>query len=83
MAVLGGLPAGSAEALNQVAFVAQDVPLYRHLPVEDMVHLARNLNHGGRWDQPRAERAAGRAEDLPAAAARIGKLSVGHGPRWS
>ena len=34
-------PPGRAEALKRVAFVAQDVPLYRHLPVGDMVRLAR------------------------------------------
>jgi len=73
--VLGGLPAGSAEALNQVAFVAQDVPLYQHLPVEDMVHLARNLNHGGRWDQPRASRRLAALKIPPRR--RIGKLSGG------
>jgi ABC-2 type transport system ATP-binding protein len=51
--VLGGVPAGSLDALNRVAFVAQDAPLYRNLPVADMLHLARNLNR--RWDQPAAE----------------------------
>ncbi len=35
--VLGGRPAGSPETLKRMAFVAQDVPLYQHLPVEDMV----------------------------------------------
>src|ERR1700761_2672135 len=51
--VLGGAPAGSLDALERVAFVAQDAPLYRNLPVGDMLHLARNLNR--RWDQPAAE----------------------------
>jgi ABC-2 type transport system ATP-binding protein len=51
--LLGGLPAGSLEALNRVAFVAQDAPLYKNLPVGGMVQLARNLNR--RWDQRRAE----------------------------
>jgi ABC-2 type transport system ATP-binding protein len=73
--VLGGLPAGSAEALKRVAFVAQDVPLYKHLPVEDMVHVARNLNHGGRWDQPRATNRLA-ALNIPLRR-KIGKLSVG------
>lgn len=50
--VLGGAPAGSPEALDGIAFVAQDAPLYRNLPVADMLHLARNLNR--RWDQGRA-----------------------------
>ena len=42
--VLGGLPAGSPAALDGIAFVAQDMPLYRHLSVADMLHLTRNLN---------------------------------------
>jgi ABC-2 type transport system ATP-binding protein len=42
--VLGGLPVGSRAALDAVAFVAQDTPLYRHLSAADMIHLTRNLN---------------------------------------
>ena len=42
--VLGGQPAGSPAALDGIAFVAQDMPLYRHLSVEDMLHVTRNLN---------------------------------------
>jgi ABC-2 type transport system ATP-binding protein len=42
--VLGGEPAGSQAALDGIGFVAQDMPLYRHLSVADMVHLTRNLN---------------------------------------
>ena len=52
LAVLGGQPAGSPGALDHIGFVAQDAPLYRNLPVGDMLHLARNLNR--RWDQRRA-----------------------------
>ena len=44
MTVLGGQPAGSPAALDGIAFVAQDMPLYRHLSVSDMLHLTRNLN---------------------------------------
>ena len=51
--VLGGAPAGSPDALDGIAFVAQDAPLYKNLPVADMLHVARNLNR--RWDQQRAE----------------------------
>ena len=51
--VLEGEPAGSPDALDRIAFVAQDAPLYRNLPVTDMLHVARNLNQ--RWDQRRAE----------------------------
>ena len=42
--VLGGRPAGSPAALNGVAFVAQDAPVYRNLSAGDMLHLTRNLN---------------------------------------
>ena len=42
--VLDGRPAGSLAALDGIAFVAQDMPLYRNLSVGDMVHLTRNLN---------------------------------------
>ena len=71
--VLGGQAAGSAAALERVAFVAQDAPLYRHLPVADMVRLARNLSR--RWDQPRADRRLA-ALDIPLKR-KIGKLSGG------
>ncbi|HYY17778.1 MAG TPA: ABC transporter ATP-binding protein [Streptosporangiaceae bacterium] len=42
--VLGGLPAGSPGALDGIAFVAQDTPVYRNLSVADMLHLTRSLN---------------------------------------
>jgi len=42
--VLGGCPAGSPAALDRIAFVAQDTPLYKNLSAEDMLHLTRNLN---------------------------------------
>ena len=47
--VLSGLPAGSPEALDGIAFVAQDTPVYRNLSAADMMHLTRNLNR--RFDQ--------------------------------
>jgi len=47
--VLGGLPAGSLAALDGIAFVAQDTPLYKNLSVADMLHLTRNLNR--RFDE--------------------------------
>src|ERR1700761_8379521 len=53
LTVLGGEPPGSPGALDHIGFAAQDAPLYRSLPVADMLHLARNLNR--RWDQRRAE----------------------------
>jgi ABC-2 type transport system ATP-binding protein len=51
--VLGGRPAGSPAALDDIAFVAQDTPLYRNLSAGDMVHLTRNLNR--RFDRRFAE----------------------------
>jgi ABC-2 type transport system ATP-binding protein len=51
--VLGGLAAGSTAALNGIAFVAQDTPLYKNLSAADMLHLGRNLNW--RFDQGAAE----------------------------
>jgi ABC-2 type transport system ATP-binding protein len=47
--VLNGIPAGSPDALDRIAFVAQDAPLYKNLPAGDMLHVAANLNT--RWDQ--------------------------------
>src|SRR6202043_1896538 len=71
--VLGGEPAGSPDALNRIAFVAQDAPLYKNLPAADMLHLARNLNR--RWDQQRAET---RLAELGIPLTRkVGKLSGG------
>ena len=51
--VLGGRPAGSPAALDGIAFVAQDTPLYKNLSAADMLHLTRNLNR--RFDQPDAQ----------------------------
>jgi ABC-2 type transport system ATP-binding protein len=68
-----GQPAGSLVALERVAFVAQNAPLYRFLPVRDMVHLARNLNP--RWDQARADRRLATL-DIPLTR-KISKLSGG------
>src|SRR6201987_1791372 len=51
--VLGGLPAGSPAALDGIAFVAQDTPLYRNLSAAAMMHVTRSLNR--RFDQPYAE----------------------------
>src|SRR5499425_2103275 len=53
VSVLGGLPAGSPAALDGIAFVAQDTPLYKNLSAADMLHLTRNLNRG--FDQHYAE----------------------------
>jgi ABC-2 type transport system ATP-binding protein len=44
IAVLGGTRPGSAAALDGIAFVAQDMPLYKNLSAAAMLHLTRNLN---------------------------------------
>jgi ABC-2 type transport system ATP-binding protein len=59
--VLGGRPAGSAAALDGIAFVAQNAPVYKNLSVDDMLHLTRNLNR--RFDEAFAR-------------ARLGELGV-------
>ena len=53
VSVLGGWPAGSLAALDGIAFVAQDTPLYRNLTAADMLHLTGNLNR--RFDQRYAQ----------------------------
>jgi ABC-2 type transport system ATP-binding protein len=42
--VLGGRRPGSPAALDGIAFVAQETPVYRNLSSADMLHLTRNLN---------------------------------------
>ena len=61
VAVLGGRAAGSPAALDGIAFVAQDIPLYGNLSVADMLHLTRNLN---------------RDFDQASAVARLGELEI-------
>jgi ABC-2 type transport system ATP-binding protein len=71
--VLGGRPAGSPAALDGIAFVAQDTPLYKNLSVADMLYLTRNLNR--RFDQPYAQARLGELGIPPKR--RAGKLSGG------
>ncbi len=77
--VLGGRPAGSLAALDGIAFVAQDTPLYTNLSAADMLHLTGNLNR--RFDRAYAQarlaelgiplkRKVGQAVRRPAGAAR-------------
>jgi ABC-2 type transport system ATP-binding protein len=54
VSVLGGEPAGSPPALDGIAFMAQDAPVYKNLSVADMLHLTRNLNRG--FDEAAAQR---------------------------
>jgi len=71
--VLAGRPAGSPAALDGIAFVAQDTPLYKNLSAADMLHLTRNLNR--RFDQPYAKARLGEL-GIPLNR-RAGKLSGG------
>ncbi len=71
--VLGGQPAGSPAALDGIAFVAQDAPVYKNLSVADMLHLTGNLNRS--FDQGAART---RLAELGIPAKRkSGKLSGG------
>ena len=73
VSVLSGVPAGSPAALDGIAFVAQDMPLYRNLSAVDLIHLTRNLNQ--HFDHASAMR---RLEDLGIPPRRkAGKLSGG------
>ena len=55
--MLGGRPAGSLAALDGIAFVAQDTPLYKNLSAADLSTMTRNLNR--RFDQDYAEHRLG------------------------
>src|ERR1700733_12250421 len=71
--VLGGRAAGSPAALDGIAFVAQDTPLYKNLSVADMIYVTRSLNR--RFDQRYARF---RLDELGIPAKRkAGKLSGG------
>jgi len=71
--VLGDLEAGSLDALERVAFVAQDAPLHRYLSVRAMLGVARNLNR--RFDEEQAERRLRTLDIRPDT--KVGKLSGG------
>jgi ABC-2 type transport system ATP-binding protein len=71
--VLGGRPPGSPAALDGIAFVAQDTPIYRNFAAADMLHLTANLNR--RFDRAVAE--ARLAELGIPLNAKAGKLSGG------
>jgi ABC-2 type transport system ATP-binding protein len=55
--VLGGWSPGSMPALDGIAFVAQDTPLYKNLSAADLLHMTRNLNRS--FDERYAERRLG------------------------
>ncbi|WP_131736216.1 ABC transporter ATP-binding protein [Actinomadura roseirufa] len=65
--------AGSAEALAQVGFVAQEHPLYQGFSVSDLLRMGRGLNL--HWDRYLAERRLGEL-GIPLAK-RAGSLSGG------
>jgi ABC-2 type transport system ATP-binding protein len=71
--VLGGERAGSPASLDGIAFVAQDMPLYKNLSGADMLHLTRNLNR--RFDEAYAKARLGDL-DIPLER-KAGKLSGG------
>jgi ABC-2 type transport system ATP-binding protein len=71
--VLGGIAAGSLDALERIAFVAQDAPLYRHITVRAMLTVASNLNQ--HFDRNLAESRLATL-DIPLDR-RIGRLSGG------
>jgi ABC-2 type transport system ATP-binding protein len=71
--VLGGQAPGSPAALDGIAFVAQDIPLYGSLSAAEMLHLTRNLNR--RFDQASAVRRLSEL-DIPLKR-RAGRLSGG------
>jgi ABC-2 type transport system ATP-binding protein len=48
--VLGGQATGSPVALDDIAFMAQDAPVYKNMSVADLLHLTKNLNR--RFDGP-------------------------------
>ncbi len=52
LTVLGGKHVGSPAALDDIAFMAQDAPVYKHLSAAEMLHLTRNLNR--RFDEAAA-----------------------------
>ena len=71
--VLGDLAPGSQPALDRIAFVAQDTPLYPNLSVADTLRLVANLSN--RWDEANARHRLAEL-DIPLQR-RVGKLSGG------
>jgi ABC-2 type transport system ATP-binding protein len=73
ISVLDGFAPGSPAALDGIAFVAQDTPLYKYLSVADTLRLVANLTNT--WDGPRA-RAQLDALGIPLSR-KVGRLSGG------
>jgi ABC-2 type transport system ATP-binding protein len=73
LTVLGGETPGSLVALDGVAYVAQDVALYKNLSAVDLLHLTRNLNR--QFDTDSARRRLAEL-DVPLNR-KVGRLSGG------
>ena len=73
LTVLGGYRAGSPQARDGIAFVAQDTPLFKNLSAADLLHLTRNMNRC--FDQHYAEQRLGEL-GMPLAQ-KAGKMSGG------
>jgi ABC-2 type transport system ATP-binding protein len=73
VSVLGRLAAGSLDALERVAFVAQDAPLHSYLTVAATLDLSRDLNR--RFDRHHAEHRL-RSLSIPLRR-KVGRLSGG------
>lgn len=71
--VLGDLRPGSQPALDRIAFVAQDTPLYANLSVADTLRLVAGLSRG--WDEANARNRLSQL-DIPLRR-KVGKLSGG------
>ena len=71
--VLGAPVGARGQVRGHVAFLAQDVPLYRDFTVAEMFELGRRMNH--RWDGPSA-RSRMESLNIPLER-RVGKLSGG------
>ena len=67
--VLGDQLPGSPAALDGIAFVAQDSPVYKNLSAADMLHLTRNLNR--RFDQGHKHRSGHQLAQAPARASMV------------
>ena len=64
--VLGGRAARSPAALDGIAFVAQDTPLYKNLSVADMVYLTSRTGSATRVASVRGEQTDGQPQGRPA-----------------
>ncbi|HEU5001924.1 MAG TPA: ABC transporter ATP-binding protein [Actinomycetota bacterium] len=73
IAVLGGQVPGSPGALQRVAFVAQDTPLYKNLSAADTLRLVASMS--ATWDEANARERLG-ALEIPLDR-RVGQLSGG------